>query len=108
MLVLINFTEVREIAKKIHTPVNEDGLEISKDASIFDCGMGTGMIGVLLSKEGYNNIEGVDASERFLQKAINDGYYKSAEVLYVGNGVDKFPDKYKDRFDVVTASGVWM
>lgn len=66
MNVLINFSEVKEIAKKIYTPVEEGGLGIPKEANIFDCGMGTGMMGVLLNKEGYTEIEGVDASQRFL------------------------------------------
>ena len=28
--------------------------------------------------------------------------------MFLGNGVEEFPDQLKSRFDVVTASGVWM
>lgn len=36
------------------------------------------------------------------------GWYKSAESRYMGIGLDKFPDKYKGKFDVCTASGVFL
>ena len=28
--------------------------------------------------------------------------------MYLGQGLDKFPEEYKSRFDLVTASGIWL
>lgn len=40
---------------------------------------------------------------------INDnGIYKGGEVLFLGQGVDQFPDKYKQKYDLVTGTGVFL
>ena len=36
------------------------------------------------------------------------GKYKDFDVFYFGRGVDKFPSKYKHRFDVCCASMVFL
>ena len=36
------------------------------------------------------------------------GSYKDADAFYMGRGVSKFPKKYKGRFDLCTASGVFL
>ena len=57
MCKLVNFTEKDEIAKLVH-----GSLALPKDALIFDAGCGTGLIGEMLNKQGYTNIDGADAS----------------------------------------------
>ena len=49
-----------------------------------------------------------DASATFVEHAKKTGWYKDCDAFYFGNGVDQFPDKYKGRFDAVTASGVFL
>lgn len=63
MLDLINFTEKNEIVKQVF---HEDGLGLSRDAKILDAGCGTGKIAEMLSEQGFTNIDGVDASEKFV------------------------------------------
>ena len=71
-----------------------------------DVGCGTGLIAKLISKKGYNNITGVDATKNFIDAARLTGLYKDNECLYLGNG--DFPEKYHNQFDCVIASGVWL
>ena len=62
----------------------------------------------MLTKEGYRNIVGADASEKFVEHAMSKGWYNECDTLFFGNGVDVFPAKFKNRFDCCCASGVLM
>ena len=44
-------------------------LNMNRDAKIFDIGQGTGILGKLLIREGFTNIDGADASQSFVDKA---------------------------------------
>lgn len=70
-----------------------------KDVEIADlaCGPGTG--GALLQLSGFNNVDGYDISEPFLQSAAP--YYRS--VAHCDITKTPFPKKY----DVILASGVF-
>jgi 2-polyprenyl-3-methyl-5-hydroxy-6-metoxy-1,4-benzoquinol methylase len=50
-------------------PAVEEILKLPKDAKILDVGCGTGLIGKLISKMGYKNITGVDATQKFIDAA---------------------------------------
>jgi len=50
--------------------------KIPTDAFINDFGMGTGLVGDLLIKDGYTNIDGCDASQGLLDIAKKRGNYK--------------------------------
>ena len=50
-------------------PAVEEILKLPKDAKILDVGCGTGLIGKLISKMGYNNLTGVDATAKFIEAA---------------------------------------
>ena len=63
LLELINFTEKNEIVSQVYSP---EGLALTKDSLILDVGCGTGKIAEMLSKEGYRNIDGVDASQKLI------------------------------------------
>ena len=67
-------------------PAIEEILKLPKDAKILDVGCGTGLIGKLITKQGYNNIYGVDATEKFIEAARTTGIYKENECLYMGAG----------------------
>ena len=75
---------------------------------ILDIGAGTGTVGKFLSKRGFGGIVGIDAAENLLKKLKGVDAYKESRCMYIGMGVDKFPDDLKNRFDIVTAAGVWL
>ena len=81
-------------------------MDISKDSKILDVGCGTGLMGKMLGQDGYNQIVGVDASEKFVEASVATGFYTETQVMYLGNG--EFPEKYNGYFDTVVASGVWL
>jgi ubiquinone/menaquinone biosynthesis C-methylase UbiE len=47
----------------------------NKGLKILDLGCGTGIIGSLLAKHGYTNIEGLDLSEKMMEKAEEKKVY---------------------------------
>ena len=77
------------------------------NAQILDVGAGTGAVGKFLSKKGYGGIVGIDASSNLIEKQKEIEAYKESRCMYVGMGVENFPDDLKNRFDLVTAAGVW-
>ena len=87
-------------------PAVKNILKLPTDARILDMGCGTGLITKLISKDGYNNISGVDATPPFVEAAIATGLYKSVDCLYLGSG--NFPEKLTNEFDAVVASGIWL
>jgi SAM-dependent methyltransferase len=101
MLKVVNFTEKDIIARQVH-----EALKLPKDSDIFDVGCGPGVIAEMLKKEGYNNIDGADASEKFIAHCESTGWYRDLGCFYFGANV--LPDKFKNKFDCVTASGVFL
>ena len=83
-------------------------MALPKDAYIFDAGCGTGLIGEILSKRGYTNIFGADASKKWVDYTNLQGWYKECDAFYLGMGLDAFPAKYKGKFDCCTGSGVFL
>lgn len=84
-----------------------ESLEIPKSAEIFDMGCGTGLTGQSLADKGYTRIAGVDASPEMVEMARNKNVYYELEDLFLGQP-ESFPDKYKDRFDLITWTGVLL
>jgi SAM-dependent methyltransferase len=110
-LVHINFTEPYYLRDAVIGRVKEGGLGISddrKEVEILDLGCGTGIVGFLIRDAGFTNIWGLDASSGFIDMINNNGIYKGGEVLYLGQGVERFPAKYKNRFDLVTGTGCFL
>ena len=66
------------------------------------------MNGILLGEKGFKNIFGIDASENFLDNLKNIPSYTESRNMFLGKGVDKFPDELKNRFDIVVGAGVWI
>ena len=75
---------------------------------ILDVGAGTGTVGKFLAKRGYSGIVGIDAAPNLLAKLKGVEAYKESRCMFIGMGLDKFPAELKNRFDVVTAAGVWL
>ena len=82
-----------------------ESLEVSKEAEIFDMGCGTGLVGLKLKEKGYTKIVGVDASPNMLEEAKGKDSYTELEELFLGLP-DTFPEKYQNRFEVITAAGI--
>lgn len=81
-----------------------DVCKIPKDALINDFGMGTGLVGDMLTKEGYTHIDGCDASEGLLEIARKKGTYKEAKYFYLVN--DPLPAEWVGKYDVVCSAGL--
>lgn len=77
---------------------------VQSNASILDAGCGTGILGELLSKQGYNRIEGFDLSAGMLKKAADKGHYTALSQQALGERLT-FPD---NQFDAVILSGVFL
>ena len=91
----------------VETMANPDIVPIAKDGAILDVGCGTGVVGNLLKENGFTNIDGADASEKFVNAAEASGAYKNTRALFFGLGVDKYPEELKGKYDLVAASCVW-
>ena len=108
------------IAKVIANPVPEQEtdpetgklnygyINAARDAEIFDMGQGTGVLGKLLTADGFTNIEGGDASESFVETANASGWYTSCSVLWFGKGIENLPPSMLSKYDIVMATGVFV
>ena len=63
---VVNFTEPFEIIKQVSNSKDEDCLAMDKGAELLDIGAGTGIIGRELTKAGFKNLWGLDATETFV------------------------------------------
>jgi len=73
------------------------------DALILDAGCGTGIVGALLHTSGYRQIDGLDYSQRMLDKAGEKAAYKT---LSQGDLMSPLPIP-DDRYDVVISVGTF-
>jgi len=79
--------------------------EKSRDISILDCGAGTGLVGMQLSRVGFTTIDGFDCSEEMLEEARKKNVYRRLfrDVL----GPNRLPVD-DNSYDCVTAVGVFV
>ena len=76
-----------------------------KECRILDIGAGTGIIGSLLKKNGYENIDGLDASPKMLEMAKEKNCYKKLINSIVAHNI-RLP--IDDRsYDVIIMAGVF-
>ncbi|NES07285.1 MAG: class I SAM-dependent methyltransferase [Okeania sp. SIO2F4] len=75
----------------------------STDANILDAGVGTGMVGELLSILGYTNLVGIDLSLGMLERARKKQVYQDLRQMVLGQPLD-FPD---NAFDAVVSAGTF-
>ena len=75
----------------------------NNNARILDAGCGTGLVGEILFKNNFKNIEGIDFSKEMLSKAINKKVYQSLKLVDLTKKLD-----YKDSvFDAVICAGTF-
>jgi predicted TPR repeat methyltransferase len=79
--------------------------DAAEASAVLDMGCGTGLVGQYLKERGFKTIVGVDASKGMLDKARVKGSYSDLEELFLGLP-DTFPQKFHNKFDIITASGI--
>lgn len=75
---------------------------LPKDAKILDAGVGTGLVGKVLSEQGYSNLEGIDISVGMLEKAAEKNVYAALHQKVMGEPLG-FPT---DSFGGIVSVGV--
>jgi SAM-dependent methyltransferase len=75
---------------------------IPKDARILDAGAGTGLVGMLLNENGYDEIIGIDMSIGMLDQAEQKAVYAELRQMVMGEPLDF----ETDSFDAAMSVGV--
>jgi len=75
---------------------------VPRDAKILDAGAGTGLMGQLLTEQGYRDIAGIDLSPGMLAEAGKKMVYRELRQMVMGEPLD-FPT---GSFDSVVSVGV--
>ena len=73
-----------------------------KEAKILDAGAGTGLVGELLARQGYNNLVAMDMSISMLEEAQKKNAYQEFHQMVMGEPLDYATDS----FDAVISIGV--
>jgi predicted TPR repeat methyltransferase len=74
-----------------------------KDGTVFDAGVGSGLMGVILTPLGYRDLVGIDISRNMLELAHKKGVYKDLRQMELGRELG-FPS---DAFAAVVSTGVF-
>jgi SAM-dependent methyltransferase len=75
----------------------------SREAAILDAGVGTGIVGNILSILGYNNLSGLDMSAGMLEQARARGCYVDLRQGVLGEAL-RYPD---GAFDGIISTGTF-
>ena len=73
-----------------------------KEVRILDAGAGTGLVGKLLARQGYNNLVAMDLSVSMLEEARKKNAYQEFHQMVMGESLDYATDS----FDAVISIGV--
>ncbi|MFC1977919.1 class I SAM-dependent DNA methyltransferase [Chloroflexota bacterium] len=73
-----------------------------KESMILDAGAGTGLVGELLAKQGYNNLVAMDLSKGMLEEARKKNAYREFHQMMMGESLNYATDS----FDAVISVGV--
>ena len=76
-----------------------------RNIEVLDAGCGTGLVGIVLKKKGYQKVDGFDLSEGMVEKAQGTGAYN---VLESGIDLTKKNEVYEDnQYDATVCCGVF-
>jgi len=73
-----------------------------KEARILDAGAGTGLVGVFLSRQGYQDLAAMDLSKGMLEEARKKNAYREFRQMVMGEPLDYATDS----FDAIVSVGV--
>lgn len=76
---------------------------VDRNARALDIGAGTGMVGVLLAKQGYTDLTAIDLSQGMLDEARRKDVYRELRTMVLGEHLD-YED---DTFDAGVSCGVF-
>jgi SAM-dependent methyltransferase len=78
-----------------------------EEVDILDMGCGTGLVGKYLKDDGFVKITGLDACPAMLKECTDNkpGVHVELVELFLGKP-ETYPETLRNRFDVVTASGI--
>ena len=73
-----------------------------------DFACGTGLVGEALVEDGYEEITGIDISQRMLDQAKSKGVYSNLEKIELcqEDHIGTIPFYLRNKFDFVTAAGL--
>lgn len=80
-----------------------DAFGVAKDSKIMDLAAGTGLVGALLSENGYTNIDALDGSAEMLVAAKNAKCYQNIITHFIKKDV-QFPIE-DHTYDHIIMSG---
>ena len=83
-----------------------EDLKVPLDAKILDVASGSGLLAISLAKKGYKFFDGIDASQKMIDKATTFNLYQHQELMYLGNG--DLPEKFRDSYDCVIQAGSFL
>lgn len=75
----------------------------NKNIKILDAGAGTGLIGEMLAKQGYTNVDGLDISQEMLKVAAKKNVYK--RLICAPLTEANIEDIQTAEYDVVVCAG---
>ena len=106
----VNFNEPYYIVDEVERLIEDKNIpQINRNAVVLDCGAGTGLLGYKLKQKGLDlQMTGIDATSSFVEVMAQMEEYKESREVWLGRGVSNFPADLKGRFDVCTASGVFL
>jgi len=67
---------------------------VPKEAKILDAGAGTGLVGELLAKQGYNDLVAMDLSQGMLEEARKKNVYREYHQMVMGEPLDYATDSF--------------
>lgn len=67
---------------------------VPREANILDSGAGTGMVGEVLAKQGYNNLTAIDMSRGMLAEAEKKGIYRDLHRMIMGEPLGFATDSF--------------
>ena len=77
------------------------------DVDVIDLGCGTALVGKYMHDDGFRKIVGLDASKGMLEECekTKPGVHTELVELFLGSP-STYPENLRNRFDIVTASGI--
>ena len=75
---------------------------VPKEAKILDAGAGTGIVGEVLTKQGYVNLTAMDMSEGMLEEARKKGVYRELHRMTLGKPLGFDTDAFEATICVGT------